>query len=380
MDRIAEEVLDDSFTTSLAGVSKEFAESGSSIWFALGLARGSIKERWFSSVIPAMNGKLAPADEGLSYVQSGAAQGGKFLLRDAVQELGAELIGADLLTRYGTWPLYSKFFDYKLPLFHHLHLTDEAAARVGRIGKPEAYYFPPQLNNHLGEFPVTYFGFDPDVSREQVRQAITSAWASYAAAKEGVIANRALVDAAQLALAGVIEERNVGQRTTLDVLNAQADVTNARIDIVGAERDLQVPFDGVPERPTHVLGSSERFLSGERRQRPALRARLDGVAGEQRRDESDRDLRGAIGGDRGEQVADVGVAVALQQGRAVAGDLLGVQRQVFFVPLGGFDTHDSQVANQGRLLATVAQAIERPSNVAVPRPTSSRMTSERSVA
>ena len=38
MDRIAEEVLDDSFSTSLAGVSKEFAESGSSIWFALGLA------------------------------------------------------------------------------------------------------------------------------------------------------------------------------------------------------------------------------------------------------------------------------------------------------------------------------------------------------
>ena len=37
---------------------------------------------------------------------------------------------------------------------------------------------------------------------------------------------------------------------------------------------------------------------------------------------------------------------------------LGVQRQVFFVSLGGFDTHDSQVANQGRLLATVAQAIE----------------------
>jgi len=38
MDRIAKDVLDDSFSTSLAGVSKEFAESGSSIWFALGLA------------------------------------------------------------------------------------------------------------------------------------------------------------------------------------------------------------------------------------------------------------------------------------------------------------------------------------------------------
>lgn len=38
MDRIAEEVLDDRFSTSLAGVSKEFAESGNSLLFALLLA------------------------------------------------------------------------------------------------------------------------------------------------------------------------------------------------------------------------------------------------------------------------------------------------------------------------------------------------------
>ena len=37
----------------------------------------------------------------------------------------------------------AKFFDYELPLFHHLHLDDTAAGRVGRMGKPEAYYFPP---------------------------------------------------------------------------------------------------------------------------------------------------------------------------------------------------------------------------------------------
>ncbi len=37
-------------------------------YFALGTARGAIKERWFSSVIAAMNGPLAPADEGMSYV------------------------------------------------------------------------------------------------------------------------------------------------------------------------------------------------------------------------------------------------------------------------------------------------------------------------
>ena len=135
-------------------------------YYALGTARGSIKERWFSSVIPAKNGPLAPADEGMSYVAPTERKKDMFLFKDAVDELGAEIIGEALTKTYGTWPMYSKFFDCELPLFHHLHLDDTAAGRVGRMGKPEAYYFPPQLNNHLGTFPVTYFGFDPDATKE----------------------------------------------------------------------------------------------------------------------------------------------------------------------------------------------------------------------
>ena len=92
--------------------------------------------------------------------------------RDAVSELKGALIGDRLWEEYKCWPMYSKFFDYRLPLFHHLHLDDVAAGRVGRLGKPEAYYFPPQLNNHLGEFPVTYFGFDPDVTQALVRERL----------------------------------------------------------------------------------------------------------------------------------------------------------------------------------------------------------------
>ncbi|MCO5163667.1 MAG: TolC family outer membrane protein [Mesorhizobium sp.] len=79
-----------------------------------------------------------------------------------------------------------------------------------------------------------------DVSHDQVRQAVASAWTQYQAAKESVVANRELVSAAQLALNGVIEERNVGQRTTLDVLNAQADVISAQINQISSERDLVV--------------------------------------------------------------------------------------------------------------------------------------------
>lgn len=141
-------------------------------YFALGTARGAIKERWLASTIPAMNGELAPPDEGMSYVSPSENPEDKFLLKDAVMELGADMIGEDLWREYGDWPMYSKFFDYGGPLFHHLHLGFEDAARVGRLGKPESYFFPRQLNNYLGDFPHTYFGFDPDVTIDQVRDRL----------------------------------------------------------------------------------------------------------------------------------------------------------------------------------------------------------------
>ena len=142
-------------------------------YYALGTKRGSIKERWFSSVIPAMNGPLAPADEGMSYVRPfDGNMAGKFTLREAVDVLGRDLVGDELMTRYGGWPMYSKFFDYEVPLFHHLHLGFDAAAAVRRLGKPEAYYFPPEMNNYAGTFPATYFGFDPDISKEEVMERL----------------------------------------------------------------------------------------------------------------------------------------------------------------------------------------------------------------
>ena len=159
-------------------VPRRFSDAGRRLrlhpddYYALGMQRGSIKERWFSSVIVAMNGPLAPADEGLSYVAASNSLADKFTLRDAILELGSGIIGPALYEKYGTFPMYSKFFDYNPPLFFHLHPDDEAAARVGRIGKPEAYYFPPQLNNHPGLFPVTYFGFDPMVTKADIRERL----------------------------------------------------------------------------------------------------------------------------------------------------------------------------------------------------------------
>ena len=161
-----------------AFVPRRFGKAGRRIklhpddYFAFGMARGSITERWFSSTIAAQNGELAKADEGLSYVSVSYDSDVKFSLREAVKLLKEELVGKELMEKYGGWPIYSKFFDNENPLFHHLHLTFEAAARVGKLGKPENYYFPKQLNNYFGEANYTYFGFDPDVTPEEIKARI----------------------------------------------------------------------------------------------------------------------------------------------------------------------------------------------------------------
>lgn len=79
-----------------------------------------------------------------------------------------------------------------------------------------------------------------DVSRDQVRAAVTSAFTQLAASRAAVTANQETLRASRLALDGVVQERDVGQRTTLDVLNAQNTVLDAQISLAQAERDVVV--------------------------------------------------------------------------------------------------------------------------------------------
>lgn len=144
-------------------------------YYVLGGQRGGIDERWLSSTTPAKNGPLTGENEGLSPVVFNDGDGEKqFLLKDAIEELKGELIGERLWNEYGSWPMYSKFFDNMGPLPHHVHHNDEEAAKIGQLGKPEAYYFPPQLNNHGGDYPYTFFGLEPGTTKEQVRECLVN--------------------------------------------------------------------------------------------------------------------------------------------------------------------------------------------------------------
>jgi outer membrane protein len=76
-----------------------------------------------------------------------------------------------------------------------------------------------------------------DQVRDQTRATITQAWGQFQAAKGQITAAQAQVRASETALNGVREEARVGQRTTLDVLNAQQALVNARVNIVTAQHD-----------------------------------------------------------------------------------------------------------------------------------------------
>lgn len=140
--------------------------------YALGAERGGIDERWLASTTRADN-PGAPEDEGLSYVvvESGS-EIYRVLLKDAIDVLGDRLLGRDIMHKYGGWAVLAKFFDNSCPIPLHLHQMEEHARRVNRLPKPEAYYFPPQLNSVEGSFPYTFFGLEPGTTREDIKRCL----------------------------------------------------------------------------------------------------------------------------------------------------------------------------------------------------------------
>jgi len=137
--------------------------------YAYGAHRGGIDERWFASTTPAAN-ENREIDEGYSYVVVNGER--SFLLKDAVDVEGQKLVGAAIWKKYQKWPVYSKFFDNMGPIPHHMHQSKNQAAKVGQEGKPESYYFPPQLNSVGNNFPYTFFGLEPGTTKEDLRKCL----------------------------------------------------------------------------------------------------------------------------------------------------------------------------------------------------------------
>jgi len=93
--------------------------------------------------------------------------------------------------------------------------------------------------------------------RNQTRTAVVSAWVTNEGTKVALTAAESEVHSAEVALQGVRREAAGGQRTTIDVLNAQQDLTNARSRLIGAQRDRVIAsytlLSAVGRLDTHTL-------------------------------------------------------------------------------------------------------------------------------
>ncbi|MEO6396426.1 MAG: TolC family outer membrane protein [Devosia sp.] len=73
---------------------------------------------------------------------------------------------------------------------------------------------------------------DALAARDQIKEAVISSWSALQSASASIASAETAVGAGELALSGVIEQRDVGQLTTLDVLNAQSELTSVREGLI----------------------------------------------------------------------------------------------------------------------------------------------------
>ncbi len=76
-----------------------------------------------------------------------------------------------------------------------------------------------------------------DERKQSVIEGVTSAWTALESSSERIRSNIDQVEAAEIALDGVIQEAEVGARTTLDVLDAEQELLDAQVSLVRSERD-----------------------------------------------------------------------------------------------------------------------------------------------
>jgi outer membrane protein len=124
------------------------------------------------------------------------------------------------------------------PAFEEIRATQ--ASVIGQLTVPiyqggGEYSAIRQSKETLGQQRLTL-----DINRDQARATVVQSWGQLDAAKAQIESTTAQVNAAEIALNGVREEARVGQRTTLDVLNAQQELVNARVALVTAQHDRVV--------------------------------------------------------------------------------------------------------------------------------------------
>jgi outer membrane protein len=152
-----------------------------------------------------------------------------------VAELQVKIEAGALAPQLGVRGSVAKRYDSQIGGDNVLSASVVAQLTVPIYDGGVAYSSTRQAKEQVGQRRL-----EADSIRDQVRAAVISSFGQLEAARAQIIAAQAQVDASETALNGVREEARVGQRTTLDVLNAQQELLNARVNLITAQRDRVV--------------------------------------------------------------------------------------------------------------------------------------------
>jgi outer membrane protein len=117
----------------------------------------------------------------------------------------------------------------------------ETTSLVGRVNVP-IYPGGGEVYARVRQAKHTHVAFIQEI--EQARAAsqaeVVRAWSQLQAARAQITADRSQISANEVALEGVREEEKVGQRTLIEVLNAQQELLNSRVQLETTKRNLLV--------------------------------------------------------------------------------------------------------------------------------------------
>lgn len=116
----------------------------------------------------------------------------------------------------------------------------ETSTVIGRISIP--IYTTGEVQARVRQAKHTHISRIQEIeqNRADIQSSVVQAWSQLQAAKAQLVSDNAQVKALEIALTGVREEEKVGQRTLLDILNAQQELLNAQVNLAATKRNINV--------------------------------------------------------------------------------------------------------------------------------------------
>jgi outer membrane protein len=157
------------------------------------------------------------------------------LYREQAARFAVDLIRGELLPTVQLEANYTKRFDPSIAIDE-----TETTLVTGRVTVP--FYTGGEVQARVRQAKHTHIQRLQEIeqARTEVQAQVVTAWSQLEAAKAAVESDTTAVNANRIALAGVREEERVGQRTLLDVLNAEQELLNAEVNLVTDQRNVLV--------------------------------------------------------------------------------------------------------------------------------------------